>query len=154
MYRTTTYTRGATCIEITALPGLGREDAVEAAHHRFIMAYWPSLGAAAYEGFRRFGIGAVIIHEAGARGRSAAVGEPPAGFVRHQLSYAAGVGAWMRDTFGNTASKALDEELEAYDPREAGLFVFVREDEPPRVYRVESTLRPPQALERARALLN
>ncbi|ARA92924.1 hypothetical protein AWN76_006940 [Rhodothermaceae bacterium RA] len=151
MYRTTTYTRGATCIEITALPGLGREDAVEAAHHRFITTHWPSLGAAAYEGFRHFGIGAVIVHEADAAGTSTGVGRA---FVRHQLSYAAGVGTWMRTAFGDAASEALAEELEAYDPREAGLFVFVRADEPPRVYRVESTLRPPQALERARALLN
>lgn len=149
MYRTTTYTKGPTFIEITALPGLGSEDAVEDAQHRFITDNWASLGAAAYEGFRRFGIGAVIIHEAPP---SADVVPHP--FVTHQVSYAASFGAWMRTTFEDDASEVLDEEFESYDPRESGLFVFVRDEEPPRVYRVESTLRPQQALERARAILN
>lgn len=149
MYRTTTYTIGPTFIEITALPGLGREDAIEEAQHQFITDNWASLGAAAYEGFRRFGIGAVIIHETPPASRTV-----PHPFVTYQVSYAASFGAWMRTTFADDASKVLGEAFETYDPRESGVFVFVRGEEPPRAYHIESTLRPPQALERARALLN
>lgn len=147
VYRKTTYTDGPELIEITVLPGAPPSDAVEARHHDFIAENWPSLSAASYDGFQRFGVGAVVVQ-----------GDPvqptAVPFQPREIFYATSFGAWVRQQFNEAPSEALEEAFETYDPRDAGLFIFLEDGAPPRAYSVESTLKPPQALARVRALLN
>ena len=147
MPRTVTYTNGSGLVEITVLAGPPRPDAEEARHHAFITDHWPGLGAAAFDGFQRFGIGAVVVEE---RPAQHAADHP---FVAHQISFAASHGPWMRNGLPRPTATAVADALEVYDPRETGVIVVTGEAAP-RAYRVGGTLPPKEAFAQARRAFN
>ena len=142
------YVDGDNEVEIHAPPG-ARGNAAEAEQHRFIVDHWISLAAAAYVGFRRFGVGVVVVQR-----RPTADDAPPPAFGTHEVSFATPLSPWMRQDHLRTVAPWLEAQLETYDPRLACVLVFLDEGTPPHAYRAEATLPPPEAFERARALLN
>lgn len=144
-----TFISGSDVIEIASRPGGLGGDAVEAGQHQFIVDQWDRLAAAAYEGFRRFGVGAVVLEEDA--GRASKVEHP---FAVYNVWYATSFSAWMRRRLKDDQAGWTEAQFETYDPREAGVFMFLREGEAARTYIVEATLTPPEAFERVKALLN
>ncbi|PSQ80561.1 MAG: hypothetical protein BRD46_03955 [Bacteroidetes bacterium QS_8_68_15] len=158
--RTRTYAGETGLVEITAPAAPGcPPSAEEQAHHRFLTANWPRLAAAAYAGFRRHGIGMVVIEK---RPR-----ETPAvidAFEPHDLAYATGMGMWTQRPPHSSAPDWLDEQFQTYEPLEAGLFLFRSGADadrppdaphrPPRPYHAAGTPAPPDALDQARAPFN
>lgn len=147
--RSVTYPSESGLIEIASPVGMAGEDYVEDEQHQFITEHWRGLAAASYEGFRQLGIGAVIVEEP----------DTLSGGGSHPLTsltvqYTTQAGPWIHRAFAEEALQWLDEQLQTYDPDEAGLFVFLREDAHPRLYRVSGTLPPPQAFRQVRAQLN
>ncbi|HET6568916.1 MAG TPA: hypothetical protein VFG50_13200 [Rhodothermales bacterium] len=148
-FRTTTYIEATGTVEIispavSAVPGK-----LEAEQHQLIVEHWESFAAAAYEGFRRFGAGAVVIEEN--KNHSEEIRHP---FLRHMIWYAAGLDAWIGRENLQDAVKYLDVHLDAYDPSDACVFVFLREKAPTRVYLARGPVSPAQALTRIKSLLN
>lgn len=117
------------------------------AHVQFVAGHWPSLAAAAYEGYRRHGAGAVVLlREAGApRFR-------PRPFAPERLFYTTQIhalpGATEADFDGWEA-----RQLESYDPAAEALVVIV-EGRDLAGYHVAGPPSPPEALRQARAALN
>ena len=148
-FRTSTYVEGSDVIEISMPETAQPSNALEAEQHRTIVENWESFAAAAYEGFRRFGAGAIVVEED--KINQAGVRHP---FLTHVIWYATSVAAWAQQGILKGVSGWIEEQIERYDPRGACMFVFLREDEEPRVYLVESTLTPAQALTRIKALMN
>ena len=144
-----TFISGSDVIEIASCPDGPRGDAVEEGQHRFIVDQWDRLGAAAYEGFRRFGVGAVVLQEDAER--ESPVEHP---FAVYNVWYATSGSAWMRDRLKSDRAAWAEAQFETYDPREAGVLMFLREGEAARTYLVVATPTPPEAFERMRALLN
>lgn len=147
--RTATYPNGGDLITITT-PAyhLGNEH-VEDEQHQFITEHWRGLAAAAYEGFKKLGIGVVIVEEP-----DALQGDRQHPLAALTVQYAAQGGPWIHEAFAEDVLLWLDEQLQTYDPNEAGLLVFLREDVHPRLYRVSGTPYPPQALRQVKAQLN
>jgi len=148
-FRTSTYVEGSEVIEISMPETVQPSAAVEAEQHRTIVENWESFAAAAYEGYRRFGAGAVVVEED--KVNHSGVRHP---FLTHVIWYATSVAAWAEQGLLKGSSEWIEEQMACYDPRAACMFVFLREDAEPRVYFVESTLTPSQALTRIKALLN
>ncbi len=148
--RTTTYAAPVGLVEITAPPSAEEPPAaIEEEHHQFIVDHWPRLAAAAYTGFQRHGIGVVVIEERASRTE---VTHPSA---QHTLAYATGTGTWAQTPPHSAAPGWLEEQFQTYEPLEAGLFLFRGgAAHPPRPYRAEGTLTPPEALRRVRAPFN
>lgn len=135
-------------LDVTSAPG-APADADESAHQDFLAEGWPSLAAASFEGWQRFGVGAVVVE---ADVAEIGVGHP---FLAPRLLYATSFGPWLARALKAEPLRAwLDAEAEHYDPRATALFLFVRDGHPPRAYRAQSTLAPAAALRRVRALLN
>jgi hypothetical protein len=147
--QTRTYREGSEIIEITSPGDPYHLDEREIVQHRCIVENWESFAAAAYEGFRRFGIGAVIVEEDALSENQ--VRHP---FLRHKIWYATSFEAWVKQGYEVGAGSWLEEQIQAYDPQSACMFIFLREDGHPRIYLVESTLKPAAALSRIKAFLN
>ena len=147
--RTTTFTSGSDIIEITmpTLPDAG--DHVEDQHHQFIADHWQGLAASACEGFRQLGPGAVVVEEP--TSPASAVDNP---LSAHTVRYATSEGAWLQQTFTEQSRQWLERQFQTYIPSESGLLIFLRTDTRPRLYRVGSTLSPPEALKQVRSKLN
>ncbi|MEM1127607.1 MAG: hypothetical protein AAGI71_13220 [Bacteroidota bacterium] len=145
LYRKTTYTDGPESIEIDVLSTEAPDEAMEARHHDFIAENWPSLGAASFDGYQRFGIGAVVL-KGGVN--------PARSFEPYEIFYAADHGSWIQQHIAQALAEAIDDTLQSYDPSRTALMLFYDEDETARAYRVTATLTPPQALTRLRALMN
>jgi hypothetical protein len=148
-FRKSTYVEGSDIIEISAPETTHPPGTLEAEQHRTIVENWESFAAAAYEGFRRFGLGAIVVEED--KINQASVRHP---FLTHVIWYATSVAAWAQQGLLRGVSTWVEEQMERYDPHDACMFVFLRENEEPRIYLVESTLTPAQALSRVKALLN
>lgn len=145
----TFFTSESDLVEIAMPPAPAAGDYIENEHHQFISDHWQGLAAAAYEGFKQFGIGVVIVEEPAAP--SEAVDNP---LTAHQVRYATGEGPWMHQTFAETTLQWIEWQLQTYSPSESGLFIFLRADTRPRIYRAGSSLTPPEALRQVRAKLN
>ena len=160
--RTNTYAGETGLVEITTPAVPGRPlSAEEAAHHQFITSNWRRLAAAAYAGFRHYGIGVVVIEkrsrETDAREKTAVIDA----FEAHDLAYATGMGMWTQRPPHSSAPDWLDEQFQTYEPLDAGLFLFRPHHDaertgysPPRPYHAAGTPAPPEALEHARAPFN
>lgn len=117
------------------------------AHRRFIAGHWPSLAAAAYEGYRRHGAGAVVLwRDVRASRFSATPFEPEGLFYTTQIH--ALPGTTEADFDGWEA-----RQLETYDPAAAALVVIV-EGRDLAGYHASGATAPPVALQASQASLN
>ena len=116
-------------------------------HRQFLAAHWAELSAAAFEGYRRHGAGAVVLWRDAAPRRFR-----PRPFRPERLWYTTQIHA-----IPGTSSADFDgweaHQLETYDPRADALVVFVEGD---RVagYRVAGDPPPPEALRLSQTRLN
>lgn len=117
-------------------------------HHKLIVAHWTDVAAAAYLGFKRYGIGAVIVQERDTR--AAGVEHD---FEAHSLSYAPADSAWISNRSDETVEAWLDDRFQTYDPNDTALVLFPN-DGTLHVYAVEGTPTPPLAFKLARAQYN
>lgn len=146
--RTATYPAPSGLVAVTTPAESRAGDAREEAHHAFIVAHWTKLAAAAYIGFQRHGIGVVVVEP---RERASDADHP---FASHTLAYATGMGMWTQRPPHSAAPDWLEKQFQTYEPLETGLFLFKRGDGPPRPYRAEGTLTPPEAMKQAQAPFN
>ncbi len=117
------------------------------AHRDFLAGHWAELSAAAYEGYRRHGAGAVVLWRSERPRRFR-----PRPFEPERLFYTTQIhnlpGTTEADFDGWEA-----HQLETYDPDAEGLVVFV-EGDGVAGYRVAGQPSPPQALLATRAREN
>lgn len=118
-----------------------------AEHRRFLAEHWAELSAAAFEGYRRHGAGAVVLwREDGPRRFRPRPFEPERLWYTTQIHAIPGT---TDDDFDGWEAR----QLETYDPQAEGLVVFV-EGGGLAGYRVAGDPPPPEALRRSRARLN
>lgn len=124
-----------------------RQRARAGEHHGFLADHWPELAAAAYEGYRRHGAGAVVLWREEAPRRL--LRRP---FEPERLWYTTQIHALPGTTEADFDGwEAL--QLELYDPQGEALVVFV-EGGRPQGYRVAGAPAPPEARGRAGIALN
>jgi hypothetical protein len=134
--------RGLVTITAPGRPSRRADD-----HRRFLVEHWAELSAAAFEGYRRHGAGAVVLWRAAGPRRFR-----PRPFEPERLWYTTQIHA-----IPGTSSDDFDgweaRQLETYDPQAAALVVFVEGD---RVagYRVAGDPPPPEALRLSQAQSN
>lgn len=117
------------------------------AHHRFLLDHWAELAAAAFEGYRRHGAGAVVLWREAAARRFR-----PRPFQPERLWYTTQIHAIPGTTDADFDGWEA-RQLETYDPRAEGLVVFV-EGDGLSGYRVAGDPAPPDALRQSAARLN
>lgn len=131
-------------VEITASPDRSRRRRDRAAEHvAFVAGHWASLKAAAWEGYRRHGAGAVVLWRS----------EPPRRVFRRpfepeRLWYATQIHA-LPGSIEADFSGWEAQRLEDYDPNTEALVVFV-EGGRPQGYVVRGTVLPAEARRRSR----
>ncbi len=128
-------------------PASGRARSRAESHRAFLVDHWPELSAAAYEGYRRHGAGAVVLWRSERPRRFR-----PRPFEPERLFYTTQIhslpGTTEADFDGWEA-----RQLEAYDPEAEGLVVLV-EGDGVAGYRVAGQPPPPVALRASRAREN
>ena len=135
-------------LEIAQSGGLARGPRARAAeHHGFLADHWAELAAAAYEGYRRHGAGAVVLWRESAPRR---LFRRP--FEPERLWYTTQIHALPGTTEADFDGWEA-HQLELYDPEGEALVVFV-EGGRPQGYRVAGDPTPPRARQRAGASLN
>lgn len=123
-------------------------DAVEEEHHQLIIDHWPDFAAAGYLGFKRFGIGAVVV-----KPRDSQADEVEHDFEAHNVLYAPSDSHWIEDLDARASSDWLDDQFQTYDPNTTTLLFFTS-SERIRIYAVEGTPEPPRAFALSRARYN
>lgn len=116
-------------------------------HRAFIAGHWPSLAAAAYEGYRRHGAGAVVLWRGGAPARVRA--RP---FEPERLFYTTQIHA-LPGPPGADFDGWEARQVETYDPDAAAVVVIV-EGGALAGYHASGPPPPPEALRESRAALN
>lgn len=134
-------------VEITGDPALARDRARDG-HDAFLADHWPDLSAAAWDGFLRYGAGAVVLWRERAPGWGRA--RP---FVPERLWYA----TQAHTLPGADAERDFDgwpaQLIERYDPRREAVVVIL-EGACRRGYAVAGDVAPVEAHRRAQARLN
>lgn len=138
--------RGVVTITTTGR-GSRRARSRTAEHQRFVADHWAELSAAAFEGYRRHGAGAVVLWRGETPRRFR-----PRPFEPERLWYTTQV-----HTIPGTTEADFDgweaRQLETYDPHTEGLVLFV-EGGGLSGYRVSGIPTPPEALRQSRVRLN
>ncbi len=147
--RETTYTTDGLLITVRSSKATPKGDALETDHHAFLVDHWPSLAAAAYQGFKQFGIGAIVIQE-----HPQDESEAQSAFATYRVWFASSLMDWLGDAVQDKPAQWLDDQLQQYDPNRSGLFIFVDEEGSARPYQAEGTPAPPEAFAAARARYN
>lgn len=135
-------------VTITApRPASRRRRTRQQAHRDFLASHWAELSAAAYEGYRRHGAGAVVLWRSERPRRFR-----PRPFEPERLFYTTQIHA-----LPGTSEADFDgweaRQLETYDPQTEGLVVFV-EGDGVAGYRVAGQPSPPEAHRASRAREN
>jgi hypothetical protein len=129
----------------TEAPG---PDDLEHFLHGFIAANWIALAAAAYEGFRRYGSGVIVIET----DRDGVGAESP-DRTRVSVSYAVGNRPWLYQRLPDHSRAWVNSQFAVYDPTQDALYLILHEGEA-RSYRASSSVSPVDALSRMKARLN
>ncbi|MEM7789662.1 MAG: hypothetical protein AAF594_18225 [Bacteroidota bacterium] len=117
------------------------------AHRQFIAGHWSSLAAAAFEGYRRHGAGAVVLWR-----DTEAARFRPRPFEPERLFYTTQIHALPGTTEADFDGWEA-RQLETYDPHSSALVVIV-EGKDLAGYHASGPPRPPDALRGSQATLN
>jgi hypothetical protein len=120
----------------------------EPAHHKLIVGHWQDIAAASYLGFKRYGIGAVIVQE-----RDSRADDVQHDFEAHSLSYAPANSNWIVERSDGPSGQWLDDQFQSYDPNDTALVLFT-ENGTVYAYAVDGTPDPPYAFKLSRAQYN
>ncbi|MEL6770136.1 MAG: hypothetical protein AAFP18_03645 [Bacteroidota bacterium] len=149
--RTTTLASQDGVLTIAMKPQVERSvRRVEGLHQQFIADHWPSLAAAAFDGWKRHGAGAVVL-----------IGSAKSSFFGRSEPFVAET-IWYTTQVHNVPGAPEEwfsgweaDQLETYDPDTESLLIFVDVESDLRCgYRVEGMLAPPEAHVHARARFN
>jgi hypothetical protein len=152
MRSTTLIDKNGNLITVGAPEDQPTNDPKEDAHHDFLIDHWMDVAAASYLGFKRHGIGAVVVEE-----RDPATGRLDDMLSTHNLMYspdATWTGGWLKQQEERLPSQWLDTRFQSYDPNESAIVVMADGDGSYRAYTVEGTPAPPRAFELVQARSN
>jgi hypothetical protein len=137
-------------VTIKAPDDLPEGDARESDHHDFLVDHWMDVAAASFYGFKRYGIGAVVVAE----------GDPAEAPIDHpfgsrKLLYSRDQGAWLQErTADGLPEQWLDERMQTYDPNAEAVVIMHDGDGSVRVYAVEGDPNPETCFELVRGRNN
>jgi len=126
------------------------EDAKAEAHNDFLVDHWMDVAAASFYGFKRYGIGVVVI----------AQGDPMNSSVDHpfdarkMLYRADSAGGWGRQDPDDLVSDWASEKMQTYDPNTDAIVVMADGDGSVRSYMVNGDPDPETCFELVRARNN
>ncbi len=149
MHTTTLIDQNGHLISVKAPDDQPTNDPKEDRHHDFLTEHWMDVAAASYLGFKRHGIGTVIITE-----RDQASGRLGDVIKTHNLMYSPADGGWLKQQEERLPIQWIDTRFQSYDPNESAVVVVADEDGSLRVYAVEGTPAPPRAYELVEARSN
>jgi len=124
-------------------------DPKEDTHHDFLTDHWMDVAAASYLGFKRHGIGAVVVSQ---RDRANSAVHESIG--THKLLYSPAERSWIAGQDERLPRQWLDTRFQSYDPNETAVVVRADPDGSTRVYAVEGTPAPPRCYELVNARKN
>jgi len=124
-------------------------DPKEDVHHDFLTDHWMDVAAASYLGFKRHGIGAVVVTQ-----RDPARSAIHESIGTHKLLYSPAQRSWIEEQGDRLPEQWLDTQFQSYDPNERAIVVMVDEDGSSRVYAVDGTPAPPRSFELVRSRQN
>lgn len=149
MQRTTLIDANGHLVTVMWPDGQPTNDPKEDAHHDFLAENWMDVAAASYLGFKRHGIGTVVITE-----RDPVDSPVHESIGTHNLLYSPAEGGWLTQQAERLPIEWLDTRFQSYDPNESAVVVMADGDGSLRVYAVEGTPAPPRAYELVRARQN
>ena len=149
MRSTTLLDKSGHLITIKAPDDQPANDPKEDTHHDFLTDHWMDVAAASYLGFKRHGIGTVVVTE-----RDPATGRLDDVIKTHNLMYSPADGGWLKQQEDRLPGPWLDTRFQSYDPNESAIVILVDGDGSIRVYELEGTPSPPRAYDVVEARKN
>lgn len=149
MHRTTLIDPNGHLVTVKAPEDQPTNDPKEDRHHDFLTDHWMDVAAASYLGFKRHGIGTVVIPE-----RDPASGRLDDVIKTHNLLYSPADGGWLKQQEERLPVQWMDTRFQSYDPNESAIVVIADQDGSLRTYAVEGTPAPPRAFEVVEARKN
>jgi hypothetical protein len=125
-------------------------DPKESDHHDFLVDHWMDVAAASFFGFKKYGIGAVVV----------AQGDPAEAPVAHpfgsrKLLYSPAEGPWLNGhTDEGLPHDWLDERMQSYDPNSEAVVIIADDDGSLRSYTIEGDPKPKTCFELVRSRNN
>jgi len=150
MRRTSLINADGRFVTIRAPETFPEGDAKEAEHHDFLGDHWMDVAAASYYGFKRYGIGAVVVAD----------GDPAEAPIDHpfgarRLLYSPDGGRWLQDRPDDQLPvQWLDDRMQSYDPNAEAIVLMADTDGSVRTYAVESDPDPGTCFQLVRSRSN
>ena len=123
-------------------------DAAAEDQHDFLVNHWTELAAAAYQGFRKVGLGVIVIAD---EDRGDVEDRP---FSTMRVRFAPHGNPWLIHALPKDLHGWLEDQFQSYDTDTSALFVFTGPGDQVRGYCAEGSPPPPDAYKQARAHLN
>jgi hypothetical protein len=149
MHRTTLIDEDGHMVTVRAPEDQPTDDPKTDTHHDFLTDHWMDVAAASYLGFKRHGIGTVVVTE-----RDPAASPIHESIGTHKLLYSPASGGWLRYNEERLPTEWLDTRFQSYDPNESAVVVMADEDGSFRAYAVDGTPAPPRSYELVQARQN
>jgi hypothetical protein len=149
MRRTTLIDEHGHMVTVRAPADQPANDPKEDAHHDFLTDHWMDVAAASFLGFKRHGIGAVVVTQ-----RDPAVSPIHESIGTHKLLYSPDSGGWLTYQSERLPTDWLDTRFQSYNPNESAVIVMADDDGSFRVYAVDGTPAPPRSYELVQARQN
>mgnify|MGYP006919944302 FL=1 len=149
MRRTTLIDENGHLVTVKAPDEQPTNDPKEDAHHDFLTDHWMDVAAASYLGFKRHGIGTVVVTQ-----RDPASSPIHESIGTHKLLYSAASGGWLKNHEERLPTEWLDTRFQSYNPNESAVVIMSGDDGSLRVYAVEGTPAPPRSYELVQARQN
>lgn len=150
MRSTTLIDANGNFVTIKAPDAMPEGDAKESEHHDFLTDHWMDVAAASFYGFKRYGIGAVVVAE----------GDPAEATIDHpfgarKLLYSRDQGPWLQHASADGLPEDwLDERMQTYDPNASAVVIMNDGDGAIRVYVVNGDPDPQTCFELVRSRNN
>lgn len=142
MRRTTLIDQNGHLVTVKAPDDQPANDPKEDDHHDFLTDHWMDVAAASYLGFKRHGLGTVVVTE-----RDPAASPIHESIGTRKLLYSPADGEWLKEQEERLPADWLDTRFQSYDPRESAIVVMADRDGSFRVYAVDGTPAPPRSYE-------
>jgi len=149
MRRTTLIDENGHLVTVKAPEDQPINDPKEDTHHDFLTDHWMDVAAASFLGFKRHGIGTVVVTQ-----RDPAASPIHESIGTHKLLYSPASGGWLKHNEERLPDEWLDTRFQSYNPNESAIVIMADEDGSLRVYAVDGTPAPPRSYELVQARQN